>query len=143
MEGFTISLKLRIDWSEIDFFGHINNLAIMKYAQSARVQLLEATGLMQLYDKVRMGPIVASVRCQFRKPLFYPGEVIVYSRVESINNTSFEILHVICNEKSEIIAQSSDIIVFFDFNKKSKSDIPPDIREKLGKLVHPATSREQ
>jgi acyl-CoA thioesterase FadM len=28
---------MRIDWIEIDLFGHINKLAIMKYVQAARV----------------------------------------------------------------------------------------------------------
>src|SRR5512133_3422532 len=99
MEGFSISMKLRIDWSETDVFGHINNLAIMKYAQAGRVELLEVTGLMNSYAEVRKGPIIASVKCQFIKPMFYPGNVTVYSKVEFIRNTSFGLHHAICNEK--------------------------------------------
>jgi hypothetical protein len=31
MEPFSLKLELRIDWSEIDLFGHVNNLSIQKY----------------------------------------------------------------------------------------------------------------
>src|SRR5512133_1805639 len=102
MENFTASFRLRIDWSEIDIFRHVNNLAIMKYAQAARVRLLEDVGLMQMFHEVKKGPILASIKSQFSKPLFYPGQVTVYSRVELIKNTSFELLHHICNEKEEV-----------------------------------------
>ncbi len=48
MDDFKVKFEIRIDWSEIDLFGHINNLAIMKYVQSARVNYLELIGLMQM-----------------------------------------------------------------------------------------------
>jgi len=134
MEEFPKIFKLRVDWSEIDIFGHVNNLQIMKYAQAARVKLLEDVGLMQLFHEVKKGPTLASIKCQFRKPLFYPGQVIVHSRVELIKNTSFELHHLICNEKEEVAAQVNEIIVFYDFIKNTKMLIPTDIREKIGKL---------
>ncbi len=48
MDDFKVKFEIRIDWSEIDLFGHINNLAIMKYVQAARVNYLELVGLMQM-----------------------------------------------------------------------------------------------
>jgi len=134
MEDYATLLKLRIDWSELDFFGHVNNLAIMKYVQSARVHLLEGTGLMKLYSQAKKGPIMASVKCQFKKTLFFPGEVFVYSKVEVIKNTSFEIVHSVYNEKAEVIAHANDILVFYDFINDTKLPIPADIREQLEKL---------
>lgn len=134
MNDFTTMIKLRIDWSEIDLFGHVNNLAIMKYIQAARVNFLEIIGLMQLQSETKMGPILAATNCQFCKPLFYPGQVVVYSNVDSIKNTSFEIQHIIFDEQNEIIAQAKDIIVFFDFINNIKLRIPNDLRENIEKL---------
>jgi acyl-CoA thioester hydrolase len=107
----------------------------MKYAQAGRVELLEQTGLMNSYAEVRKGPIIASIKCQFIRPLFYPGTVTVYSKVEAIRNTSFELHHLIYNDKGEAIAEGHDIMVFFDFNKDTKMQIPADIREKLEKMM--------
>ena len=134
MTDFSTSLKLRIDWSEIDLFGHVNNLAILKYVQAARVHFLETIGLMQLQSETKTGPILASITCQFAKPLFYPGEVTVFSKVDSIKNTSFEIQHAIYDDQNEIAARARDIIVFFNFVKNNKLLIPDDLREMIENL---------
>jgi len=137
MNDFSIKLELRIDWSEIDLFGHVNNLAIMKYVQAARVNYLEHVDLMQLQTEKKTGPILASINCQFRKPLFYPGQVTVYSRVDSIKNSSFRIQHIVYNDQHEISAEAHDIIVFYDFNKNTKLPIPEGIRRKIEGLENP------
>ena len=117
MNDYKIKLELRIDWSEMDLFDHLNNLAILKYIQAARINYLEAIGLMQSQAETKIGPILASTSCQFRKPLFYPGKVIVFSKVDIIKNTSFRFQHDIMNDREKIIAEAQDIIVLYDFNK--------------------------
>jgi acyl-CoA thioester hydrolase len=134
MNDSSVKLELRIDWSEIDLFGHVNNLAIMKYIQAARVNYLELVDLMQLQTEQKIGPILASINCQFRKPLFYPGQVTIYSKVDSIKNTSFRIQHTVYNDKHEISAEAHDIIVFYDFDKNSKLAISEGIRKNIEAL---------
>lgn len=134
MKNFPSKLTLRIDWSEIDLFGHVNNLAILKYVQAARVNYLEAIGLMQSQSEAKIGPILASTGCQFRKPLFYPGQVTVYSKVNYIKNTSFRFQHLIYNEQNEIAAEAYDIIVFYDFIKNVKATIPNELKSKFESL---------
>jgi acyl-CoA thioester hydrolase len=129
--NFPINLELRIDWSEVDLFGHVNNLAILKYAQAARVVLLEKIGLMQMQKEEKIGPILASLTSQFRKPLFYPGKVEVLSRVDWIKISSFCIHHQIQNQEQEVAAEVQDIIVFYDFIKNTKMNLPERIREEL------------
>jgi hypothetical protein len=51
MKRSPAKIALRIDWSELDAFGHVNNLAIMKYVQSARIRCLEAVGLHHRYER--------------------------------------------------------------------------------------------
>ena len=131
MDDYKVKFEIRIDWSEIDLLGHINNLAIMKYVQAGRVHYLELSGLMQMQTELKKGPILASASCQFRKPLFYPGKVTVYSKVEGIKKTSFQLRHLIKNDENEIIAEALDVIVFYDFNKNSKEIIHAELRERL------------
>jgi acyl-CoA thioester hydrolase len=131
MKNSHVKLELRIDWSEIDLFGHVNNLAILKYVQAAKVNYLEIIVLMQLQSKIKIGPILASTTCQFRKPLFYPGMVTIYTKVVAIKNTSFHFKHEIVNEKEEVIAEVQDVIVLYDFNKNSKVLIPEEIKSKI------------
>ena len=98
MEQFPVKLPLRIDWSEMDLFGHVNNVAYFKYIQASRVNYWEVSMLTALFGEKRIGPILLSTGCQFIKPLFYPGNIVVESRIEFIKNTSFGIHHRILNQ---------------------------------------------
>lgn len=128
------TLELRIDWSEIDAYGHVNNLAIMRYVQSARVHLLEGVGMMQHHAETGVGPVLASTSCQFKQQLHYPGNVTVRARVDHLKNTSFQITHAIFNEAQELVAEAHDVLVMFDFKKNTKSPIPPFLRERFTAL---------
>ncbi|HEY5592813.1 MAG TPA: acyl-CoA thioesterase [Paludibacter sp.] len=134
MENFSLKLELRIDWSEIDLFGHVNNLSILQYVQSARVNYLEAIGLMPSNSEIKIGPILASTSCQFRKILFYPGNVTVCSKVDLIKNTSFRLLHEIRNDQDEISAEAHDIIVLYNFDKNSKLLISDQMKKRISDL---------
>jgi acyl-CoA thioester hydrolase len=95
---------------------------------------LEAIGLMQSQAKDKIGPILASTSCQFRKPLFYPGKVTIHSSVDQIKNSSFRVRHSVCNSNREIVAEAQDIIVLFDFHKQNKLTIPNELRKRIRKL---------
>jgi len=131
MTDFFIKQEIRIDWSDIDAMGHINNLAILKYVQTARVNYIETIGFNYLHSDKKIGPILASTHCQFRKPLFYPGQVTAFSKVEYIKNTSFGIQHKIYNDKNELIAEAQDIMVLYDFITNRKVTISDEIRKKI------------
>lgn len=126
-----VELKLRIDWSELDLFGHVNNVAILKYIQAARVSYWEQIGLMSQYETTGIGPMLASTSCEFRKPLFYPGSISVRTGIETIGNTSFVLKHIILNEKGEPAAEAKDVVVVYDFAKGVKSPFTAMLREAV------------
>ncbi|MCE3258723.1 MAG: hypothetical protein K0S12_364, partial [Bacteroidetes bacterium] len=37
MQDYKTEIKIQLDWSEMDLFGHVNNVAYFKYIQAARV----------------------------------------------------------------------------------------------------------
>lgn len=129
--GFSSTLTLRIDWSEMDLFGHVNNVAFMKYVQAGRVNFWEKIGLTQLHEVQKQGPMLASTACAFLKPLHYPGNIVIKTSVEFVKNTSFGLHHQILNEKNEICAEAHDVVVMFDFTKNEKMPIPDTIRKAI------------
>lgn len=126
-----LQLELRIDWSELDLFGHVNNVAFFKYIQAARVNYWEISGLDQFFKASNQGPILASCQCNFKFPLFYPGMVKVETHCVYIKNTSFSFQHQLYNDKGEIAAEATDIIVMYDFSKNEKMPFPPAIKSKF------------
>ena len=106
----------------------------MKYVQAARVNHLEKVGISQLHAEQNVGAILASIHTQFLKPLFYPGNVTVFSRVEYIKTSSFKIHYEIYNDKNELAAEAQDILVLYDFDRKHKLPIPSDLRKKFEEI---------
>ena len=131
---FRVKLKLRIDWSELDYFGHVNNVSFFKYIQASRVNYWEQIGLTVSHMETGIGPMLVSCQCDFRRPLFYPGEVTIFARVDFIKNTSFSICHRIMDDKNELAAEARDVMVMFDFNRNEKLTFPQELREKIEKL---------
>ena len=134
MTNFPLKLRLRIDWSEMDLFGHVNNVAYFKYIQAARVNYWETSQLVTLFNKNKIGPILLSTSCQFIKPLFYPGNIVVESGIDFIKTTSFGIHHRILNDKNDICAEAHDVIVTFDFNKNEKVPVSQEFRDAVEKI---------
>ncbi len=130
-ENFAVELRLRIDWCELDYFGHVNNVSFFKYIQSARVNYWDQVGITQTHLDTRIGPMLASCQCDFRQPLFYPGDVLIQSRIDFIRNTSFSIVHRLLNAQGACVAEARDIMVMFDFNLNQKIAFPNDIRRNI------------
>jgi len=132
--SYPFSFDIRIDWAEVDPFGHVNNLAIMRYVQSTRVHAMEEAGVMDHFKAKRVGPILVSTSCQFKKQLYYPGQVQVRARVDKLGSTSFQLQHLILDGAGDVVAEALDILVFFDFNENAKCPIPEVFRERFHAL---------
>ncbi len=127
----TTDLKIKLDWSEMDLFGHINNVAYFKYVQAARVNYLELAGINTADPENKLSFAVAASSCQFKKPLFFPGNIVVKTKTDWIKNTSLQLSHTILNNAGEISAEATDVIVLFDYATQTKVNVPKNVRENL------------
>ena len=138
-----IELALRIDWSDLDVFGHVNSLSFLRYVQAARVHYWERIGLYQSFLADRRGPMLASVRCDFRKPLFYPGLVTLRTETAFIRTTSFGFAHTLVDHAGDVAAEASDVMVMFDYVVNQKLPFPAVFRDRIAALEpHPAPRGE-
>lgn len=127
------TLLLRIDWSELDAFGHVNNVMFYKYLQAARVMFWEQIGLYDQYKNDGIAPLLASATVDFKKTLMYPGNVTIQYTVAFIKNTSFGLEYILYNDNDEIVALGKDAMVLYDFNKNEKLSIPDVLRLSIEK----------
>src|SRR3954462_12585710 len=100
-----IEFEIKLDWSEMDLFGHINNVAYFKYVQAARVNYLELAGINTADPENKLSFAVAASSCQFKKPLYFPGNIVVKTKTDWIKNTSLQLTHVILNGAGEVAAE--------------------------------------
>jgi acyl-CoA thioester hydrolase len=132
MESKPFELILRIDWADLDLFGHVNNVAFFKYIQATRVNYCDGIGLTSLNEPDKLSFMVASSQCQFKKPLLYPGNVRVLAKVDWTRNTSFQLSYQLFNDRKELVAEAADVLVVFDHYKKVKVDISGELKERMG-----------
>ncbi|MGB0176639.1 MAG: acyl-CoA thioesterase [Owenweeksia sp.] len=127
-----LHIHIKLDWSEQDLFGHINNVSFFKYIQAARVNFWKESGVWKnTNQRPDKGPLLASTYCDFKKPLHYPGSLDVYSSTGEVRNSGFEIIHQLKDEKGGLVATGRDVAVYFDYLKGAKTALSEEIKENL------------
>ena len=126
-------IRLKTDWADLDLFGHVNNVAFFRYIQAARVNYCDQIGLSSL-NKTPLSFMVASTQCQFKKPLLFPEDIHVKTKVSWIRNSSFQLDHFILDSSDQICAEGTDILVVYDHFKKEKRSIDEELRKKIERV---------
>lgn len=135
-QDYNTHIDLKIDWSDLDLFGHVNNVAFFKYIQAARVNYCESIGLTSVNENNKLSFIVAAINCSFKAPLNYPGGIKVYTKTDWIKNSSMQLSHVIMDDNGQIAAESTDVLVVFDYSAKTKTNVPANIKAMIEKIEH-------
>ena len=120
----------RIDWSDLDLLGHVNNLAFSKFIQAARVEYCGHVGL-DVYPGMTTGPILAASRVQFLAQLYFPGSVRILTRCKKAGSTSIVMEHALYRDDGTLCAVAEDVVVRYDFAAKTKIPLDNAIREKI------------
>jgi len=122
--------QARIDWSDLDLLGHVNNIAFSRFFQAARVEYCGHIGL-NVFQGMKTGPILAASRVQFVAQLFFPGSVRILTRLKKVGGTSIVMEHALYDDKGTLCAFSEDVVVRYDFVAGTKIPLGDEIREKI------------
>lgn len=117
-----------VAWGDMDAFGHVNNVLYYRYIESARIAYLEHLNVF----KYEVGPVVASSHCQYLKPVFYPDQLKIATRIEDLRQSAFRMNYVLWSETQQtIVAKAEAVIVFVDHKTMQKAVIPSDLRAAI------------
>lgn len=132
LKDYPIILTLPILWGDQDAFGHVNNVVYFRWCESARVAYLNDTGLQALMSQANLGPILASIKCDYLRQLNYPDTVRIGARITRIGNKSVSMEHAIFSDSLQAIAAKSDsVVVLFDYGQQKSCAIPDNVRQKI------------
>lgn len=120
----------RIDWSDLDLLGHVNNIAFSRFFQAARVEYCGHIG-MNVYPGMKTGPILAASRVQFTAQLFFPGSVRILTRIRKAGGTSIVLEHALFDDRGAMCAFAEDVVVRYDFAAKTKIPLGDEVRGKI------------
>lgn len=117
-----------VAWGDMDAFGHVNNVLYYRYIESARIAYLDQLNIF----KYTVGPVVASSSCQYLKPLFYPDQLKIATRIEEVRQSAFRMHYVLWSETQQaVVAKAEAVIVFVDHKTMQKAVIPADLRADI------------
>lgn len=123
---------LPVQWGEQDAFGHVNNIVYFRWFESARIDLLNSCPSQVSMSGSGLGPILASIKCDYKRQLRFPDTVYVGSKISRVGRSSADICHaVVSREQGEIVAEGVSVIVVFDYSAQRVTRIPDDLRQQF------------
>ena len=138
LESFPVIIEIPVQWGEMDAYGHVNNTILFRYFESARIAYLERCGFIESYESHKIGAILHSTDCRFRRSLQHPDSVLVGARVTQIDEDRFTMAYVVVSQKwNEKVAEGTGIIVSFNYESRSKAPLPQMVRDRIESLETP------
>lgn len=135
------SIELPVQFRDIDVMGHVNNATYFQYMETARVELARRLG--QVNEGFRGNFIVASARCEFKKPIRNERRITVKVWVSRIGGHSWDLDYTIYGPRRVEYAVGRTTQVSYDYKTRSAVQISEKLKKKLAKYVElPAKFRE-
>lgn len=135
LADFPVVITLPVQWGDQDAFLHVNNTVYLRWFESARIAYFGRIGLLQLIALEQVGPILASIACQYRKPVTYPETVHVGARVARIGRSSLAMEHRLVTESSgTLAAEGSSTVVVYDYARNRSHPVPDPVRRTIEAL---------
>ena len=124
--------SLPIQWGDMDAFGHVNNVVYIRWFESARIDLLDTLKSTVTMTPGGIGPILASIKCDYKKQLHFPDTVHIGSRVGKTGRSSMKVEHTVFSERlNSVAAYGTSALVVFDYQANRPVRIPDELRQAL------------
>jgi acyl-CoA thioester hydrolase len=115
--------------------GHVNNATYLQYMETARVELARRLG--QVTRGFRASFIVASARCEFKKPIRDERQITVSVWVSRIGHRSWDLDYSIRGPRRAEYAIGRTTQVAYDYKTRSAAKLSGKLKKELAKHVGP------
>lgn len=123
-----IRVPISVRWRDLDAFNHVNNSKFLSYLEEARLRWMITMPGMGLEDHI--APVVAASNLNYRRPIGWPGEVVVELFVERLGNTSLTVGHRIVDAKDGgvVYCDGNVVMVWIDREAGHAAPLPDFVR---------------
>jgi acyl-CoA thioester hydrolase len=139
---YPVSISVPVAWGEMDAFGHVNNVVYARWVESGRIAYFDRLGLLERMRAEGVGPILARLAIEYRRPVTFPDSVRVETTVTRIGNSSFTMASRIQSDVLGVeVASDEEVIVLFDYRAGKPTPVDGRLREAIDALERSAGSR--
>jgi acyl-CoA thioester hydrolase len=127
-------------WSDMDAYGHVNNVVFLTYLEEARVDMLFVNaGSDTATEKLASGVVVARHEIDYLAPLvFRPEPVAIDLWLTKLGVSSFTIAYEVLDDGGPVYVRASTVMVPYDVKAERPRRVSDAEREALERFVEPA-----
>ncbi len=115
VDGFPVVVRLSVQWSDLDVYGHVNNGAFLRWFETARAVYASHVGVAVLPGQSGVGAVLASLSCSFHRQLSFPADVLVGVRVARMSLGSVRLECEIVQQPTKVpLASAACDVVLYD-----------------------------
>ncbi len=132
---YPVVVELPIQWGDLDAYGHVNNIAYLKWFEAARAEYAMRVGVAVTPDPNGYGAALVDVRCRFLRQANYPAIVLVGVRISRMTIGSVTIeFKVVDSSTGVALAEGGSDAVIYDNSAGRPTPIPARIRKAVEEL---------
>ena len=118
-QAFPVISPITVEWGHMDAFQHVNNAVYLEYFQTVRIAYMQAVELnidMKKAEKGSAGLILADAYCKYRRPVTFPDNLLVGTRVSELHEFGFMMEYQTYSEQQQtVVTTGTSRIVLLDY----------------------------
>ncbi|MFF5444604.1 acyl-CoA thioesterase [Streptomyces sp. NPDC012888] len=125
-------------WSDMDAFGHVNNVVFLRYLEEARIDFMFRLAPGNGSQSFQGGSVVARHEIDYKRPLVHRHEpVVIESWVTKIGAASLTIAYEVKDAEGSdtVYVRASTVVVPFDLESQRPRRISDEERSFLQEYV--------
>lgn len=127
------SYQVHVRFSDVDVYGHVNNVKYFEYYQEARLAFLMSLG--RDAGEKGFSLVVARLDVDYKRPiLFRPEPYLVESWVTRVGRSSFDI-HSEIRDGETVLSRAQAAMVTFDLEEQRSRPLTDGERRRLGEVA--------
>ncbi len=123
-----------VRFSDVDVYGHVNNVKYFEYYQEARIDFL---AVMREPDQPHLATVVARIDVDYRRPiLFRPEPYVVTTRVAHVGRSSYTLDSEILDGSGDgatVLSRAKAVLVAYDLDAQRSRPLSEKERAVLEK----------
>ncbi|MGH3332143.1 MAG: acyl-CoA thioesterase, partial [Nocardioidaceae bacterium] len=119
----------RVRFSDVDVYGHVNNVKYFEYYQEARLAYLTSLG--RDADEGQLGVVVAKVDVDYKRPILFRTEpYVIDTWITRVGNSSFGLAAEI-RDGDRVLSKAEAVLVTFDLGTQQARPLSDRERARL------------
>jgi acyl-CoA thioester hydrolase len=132
---YPVSVAIPVHWGEMDAFQHVNNVAYARWIETGRIAYFGRIGFLDRMKAEGIGPILARLTIEYRRPVTFPDTVRVDVTATKIGKSSLTLAYRIWSTalQAEVVT-AEDVIVVMDYRASRTAPVDDALRRAIAAL---------